>query len=92
VSIEKSQPPAEVWDTACLGALNGWPSKEHKIFPCEGKKITHYPCMVVGKAHKEVCDPYVNASMAIEPSVQPFDTYKGAFGTVRIPRHRVDTA
>jgi len=90
VAVNKTQPPAEVWDTACVGTLNGWPSSEHKpIFPCEGKKITDYPCMVVGKTHKEVCDPWVNASAAFNQSMQytspQFATYKGAFGTVRMP-------
>jgi len=96
VDINKTKPPAEVWDTACVGELNGWPSKEHKVFPCEGKKIKHYPAMVVGKTHKEVCDPYVNATLAIDQSAQQtaplLDTYKGAFGTVRIPRSRAGAA
>jgi len=90
ISINKTQPPAEVWDTACVGQLNGWPTKEHKIRSCVGKKITDYQCMVVGKAHKEVCDPWamndVNASTVTEQMADELDTYKGAFGTVRIPR------
>merc|ERR1712166_154702 len=89
VSFNKTVPPAEVWDTACVGALNGWPSPESKpLFPCEGKKITSYPCMVVGKTHPEVCDPWVNdtsTALEVEPEKKMFDTYKGAFGTVRIP-------
>ena len=54
-----------------------------------GKKIKDYPCMVVGKTHKEVCDPWANASAATgqsgQQSAPQFETYKGAFGTVRIP-------
>ena len=52
--------------------------------------------MVVGKTHKEVCDPYVNATLAIDQSAQQtaplLYTYKGAFGTVRIPRSRAGAA
>ena len=85
IAINKTQPPAEVWDTACVGDLNGWPSSEKK---CLGKKITDYPCMVVGNSHKEVCDAYVNASAAAKVEEQEeFETYKGAFGTLRIPRN-----
>jgi len=88
IAFNKTVPPAEVWDTACVGALNGWPSSEHKpLHHCEGKKIKSYPCMVVGKNHKEVCDPWVNdTSTADEVEVMPqYHTYTGAFGTVRIP-------
>jgi len=85
IAINKTQPPAEVWDTACVGDLNGWPSTEHKS--CLGKKVTDYPCMVVGGGHKEVCDPYVNASEVVGEKEPEFDTYKGAFGTLRIPRN-----
>jgi len=90
VSFNKTQPPAAVWDTACVGDLNGWPSNEHKpLHPCEGKPIKSYPCMVVGKTHKEVCNPWVNDTVndaSVEPEEELFDTYKGAFGTVRIPK------
>jgi len=90
ITYNKTVPPPEVWDTACVGSLNGWPSDEKKpLFPCEGKKITSYPCMVVGSTHPEVCDPYVNKSSSLVEPLQTkpeFDTYKGAFGTVRIPR------
>ena len=44
--------------------------------------------MVVGKTHPEVCDPWVNDTsnaLEVEPEKKLFDTYKGAFGTVRIP-------
>jgi len=90
VSINNTQPPAEVWDTACVGELNGWPDSGEKkpLHPCLGKKITDYPCMVVGKTHPEVCDPWVNdtASADVEAIDSPqFETYKGAFGSVRIP-------
>merc|ERR1711871_188779 len=94
VSINATQPPKEVWDTACVGALNGWPDNEHKpLHKCLGKKITDYPCMVVGKTHKEVCDPWVNTTggsnrvsqAEAKEGLPQFDTYKGAFGTVRLP-------
>jgi len=93
VNINKTQPPAEVWDTACVGELNGWPSNEHKpLHPCVGKKITDFPCMVVGKNPDTpgVCAPWANASsdldvMADRKGMPQFETYKGAFGTIRIP-------
>jgi len=94
IAINKTQPPSDVWDTACVGDLNGWPSDEHKpIFPCLGKKITDYPCMVVGSSHKEVCDPWAKKAGQEAPMPVPmanetagqFETYKGAFGSVTIP-------
>jgi len=88
ISVNETVPPPEVWDTACVGALNGWPTPENKpLFPCEGKKITDYPCMVVGNTHKEVCDPWAGKStggVSSAASVPQFETYKGAYGTVRI--------
>jgi len=96
IAINKTQPPAEAWDTACVGEqINGWPSEEHKpLFPCVGKKIKDYPCMVVGKTHKEVCDPWANASAAVNQTMEQmpqFETFKGAFGTVRIPSNLLNT-
>jgi len=90
ITYDKVQPPAEVWDTACVGSLNGWPTNESKpLFPCLGKKIKDYPCMVVGKTHPEVCDPWVNDTGAAVETLadveEQFETFKGAFGTVRIP-------
>jgi len=61
VSVNKTQPPVEVWEYACPD--NGWGTKESKgLHPCKGKKITDYPCMVVEKVHPEVCDPWANAT------------------------------
>jgi len=53
VKVEKKQPPAEVWDTACVD--NGWGMKAEK---CHGKKLSEYQCMNVEKKHPEVCKPY----------------------------------
>mmetsp|Transcript_4314 Transcript_4314/g.13842 ORF Transcript_4314/g.13842 Transcript_4314/m.13842 type:complete len:550 (-) Transcript_4314:308-1957(-) len=54
VSFNRTAPPAEVWDTACVD--NGWGQKEGK--DCTGKKLSAYPCMNVEKTHPEVCKPY----------------------------------
>jgi hypothetical protein len=57
VKFEKTQPPAEVFDTVCVE--NGWGTKEFKpLRPCMGKKLSTYHCMNVEKAHPEVCKPY----------------------------------
>jgi hypothetical protein len=57
VSVNKTKPPAEVWDLVCPD--NGWGTSEFKpIHSCKGKKITDYACMVVEKKHPEVCAPW----------------------------------
>ena len=78
-----------------IAEVNGWgPQDTGKA--CVGKKLTDYTPMIVGKTHPEVCDPWkknasATASAAAldltEASTAPlFDTYRGSFGTVRIPR------
>lgn len=54
VSVNKTAPPAEVWENACVD--NGWGEPDHKN--CLGKKLSEYPCMNVEKKHPEVCKPY----------------------------------
>ncbi|CAE8645454.1 unnamed protein product, partial [Polarella glacialis] len=84
VKFEKKQPPAEVWDHACPD--NGWGESESKpLYPCKGKKITDYPCMVVEKTHPEVCAPWANISEE-EVSSQPSGgRLQGAFGGIFMP-------
>jgi hypothetical protein len=61
VKVENKQPPAEVWDTACVD--NGWGTDEFKpLHPCMGKKLSEYKCMNVEKTHPEVCTPYENGA------------------------------
>lgn len=87
ITFEKTAPPADVWDTACVGKLNGWPSSEAKpLFPCEGKKLTEYPAMIVEKKHPEVCAPWAHSSLLESETPSEFETYVGAFGSVRIPK------
>lgn len=57
VQVNKTAPPAEVWDTACVE--NGWGTKETGIVSkCTGHKLKDYPCMNVEKKHPEVCKPW----------------------------------
>jgi hypothetical protein len=57
VKFEKTQPPAEVFDTVCVE--NGWGTKEFKpLRPCMGKKLSTYHCMNVEKKNPDVCKPY----------------------------------
>lgn len=80
-SVEAKQPPAEVWDTACVD--NGWGTEEIKPFhPCRGKKLDTYKCMNVEKKHPEVCTPWEHGAGAGE--VQ--EMLKGAFGNIVVPK------
>jgi hypothetical protein len=58
VAVDKGQPPAEVFNTACVE--NGWGTPEAKMpwFKCTGKPLSDYTCMNVEKTHPEVCAPY----------------------------------
>lgn len=58
VSVNKTKPPEEVWDTACVN--NGWGTVNKKS--CMGKKLSAYKCMNVEKKHPEVCAPYAHKS------------------------------
>jgi len=81
VSVNKTAPPAEVWDTACVD--NGWRDDEFKpLHPCTGHKISEYSCMNVEKKHPEVCKPYEGkqSSPAAEGSM-----LTGNFGSLFIP-------
>jgi hypothetical protein len=79
VSVNKTQPPPEVWDTACVD--NGWDTEEFKpLHKCTGKKISTYKCMNVEKTHPEVCKPYENGAGNSEVS-----NYKGSFGSIFVP-------
>jgi len=62
VSVNKTAPPAEVWDTACVD--NGWGEDDSKpIKPCFGHKLSEYHCMNVEKKHPEICKPYEGAAV-----------------------------
>lgn len=68
VSVNKTQPPAEVWDTACVD--NGWGEHEAKyLHPCMGKKLSEYACMNVEKKHPEVCRPFEGMGAAKATSI-----------------------
>jgi len=57
ISVNKTVPPAEVWDTACVE--NGWGTPESKrLHPCKGHKLSEYHCMNIEKKHPEVCKQY----------------------------------
>jgi len=88
ISFNKTVPPPEVYETACVGALNGWPTSEKKpLHPCEGKKITDFPCMVVEKNHPEVCKPWASSSSGdLQEAPLEFERFSGAFGSVHIPK------
>mmetsp|Transcript_59482 Transcript_59482/g.191387 ORF Transcript_59482/g.191387 Transcript_59482/m.191387 type:complete len:578 (-) Transcript_59482:138-1871(-) len=78
VKLEKKQPPAEVWDTACVE--NGWGTPEGSLFPCKGKKLSDYKCMNVEKKHPEVCKPYEGGAAAGAGNVDA-EPFQGAFGS-----------
>merc|ERR1712110_215142 len=70
------EPPAEVWDTACVE--NGWGTPEWK-FPwnkCTGKPLSEYKCMNVEKHHPELCQPYEHGAKTVGGSM-----LSGAFGS-----------
>merc|ERR1712217_999886 len=83
VSVNKTVPPAEVWDTACVD--NGWGVGESKpLHPCTGKKLSEYKCMNVEKKHPEVCKPYEleNELENINHQASIGDFLQGGFGSV----------
>jgi len=88
ITFNKTVPPPEVWEDACVGALNGWGTSEIKpLHPCEGKKVTDFPCMVVEKEHPEVCKPWASSSSVdLEEAPLEFERFSGAFGSVHIPK------
>lgn len=64
VQVNKTAPPPEVWDTACVE--NGWGTGEGGVFSkCTGKKLKEYPCMNVEKKHPEVCKPYESDEVGV---------------------------
>jgi hypothetical protein len=68
VKIDKTAPPAEVWDTVCVD--NGWGTGEFKpLRRCTGHKLSEYHCMNVEKKHPEVCKPYENDAASGAQSV-----------------------
>lgn len=80
VSVNKTAPPSEVWDTACVD--NGWGTPENKpLRACTGHKLSEYKCMNVEKAHPEVCEPYAGA----QGEELQGELLKGAFGSVILP-------
>lgn len=80
VSINKTAPPAEVWDTACVN--NGWGEVDKSS--CMGKKLSEYKCMNVEKVHPEVCKPYEGGA-----GQGAAELLKGAFGSVFMPAEEV---
>merc|ERR1719473_657811 len=64
VNINKTAPPAEVWDTVCVD--NGWGTGEFKpLRRCQGHKLSEYHCMNVEKKHPEVCKPYEGPTQSV---------------------------
>jgi len=80
VSVNKTVPPADVWDTACVD--NGWGTHDFKpLKKCKGKKLDTYKCMNVEKKHPEVCKPYENGAGAGD-----VEMLRGAFGNIPMPQ------
>lgn len=80
VAVDKGQPPAEVFTTACVE--NGWGTPEFKLpgKKCTDKPLSDYSCMNVEKTHPEVCAPYAAAS----PDAHG-ELIKGNFGSFWTP-------
>merc|ERR1712070_1320543 len=80
VAVDKGQPPAEVFNTACVE--NGWGTPEAKMpwFKCTGKPLSDYTCMNVEKTHPEVCAPYGPHNSSAHGEM-----IKGNFGSFWVP-------
>jgi hypothetical protein len=80
ITMDKSQPPQYVFETACVE--NGWGTPEFKLpwNQCKDKPLSSYKCMNVEKKMPEVCAPY-----GMESPTNTGSMVSGNFGSFWMP-------